>query len=75
MPTTTPKPRPPLPEGPYLVVGLARSGQAAARLLAERGAEVLGVDAGSPEGAEGLRAVGVEVSLDGQGVDLLERAR
>ncbi len=69
------KPRPPLPEGPYLVVGLARSGQAAARLLAERGEEVLGVDAGSPEGAEGLRDAGVEVSLDGQGIDLLERAR
>ena len=40
----------PLPEGPYLVVGLARSGQAAARLLAERGEEVIGVDSGSPGG-------------------------
>ncbi len=30
-------PRPPLPPGPYLVVGLARSGQAAAALLRARG--------------------------------------
>ena len=44
------KPRPPLPDGPYLVVGLARSGQAAARLLAARGEQVIGVDSGSPAG-------------------------
>jgi len=37
--------RPPLPPGPYLVVGLARSGLAAGRLLAARGEEVVGVDA------------------------------
>ncbi len=69
------KPRPPLPAGPYLVVGLARSGQAAARALAARSAEVAGCDAGSPEGAEGLREAGVEVHLDTDGVALLERAR
>jgi UDP-N-acetylmuramoylalanine--D-glutamate ligase len=40
------KPRPPIPEGPYLVVGLARSGLAAARLLSERGEHVIGADAG-----------------------------
>jgi UDP-N-acetylmuramoylalanine--D-glutamate ligase len=40
--------RPPLPPGPFLVVGLARSGQAAARMLAVRGEEVVGVDSGSP---------------------------
>ena len=57
--------RPPLPEGPYLVVGLARSGQAAARLLAERGERVIAIDSGSPEGAERLRDLGVEVHLDG----------
>ncbi|HEX7293437.1 MAG TPA: hypothetical protein VF259_02725, partial [Solirubrobacterales bacterium] len=62
------KPRPPLPEGPYLVVGLARSGQAAARLLAGRGEEVTGVDSGRPEGAAGLREVGVEVVLDADGL-------
>ena len=58
--------RPPLPSGPYLVVGLARSGQAAALLLASRGETVAGVDSGSPEGAERLRAAGVEVHLDGE---------
>lgn len=40
--------RPPLPEGPWLVVGLARSGVAAARLLRSRGQEVVCVDAGRP---------------------------
>jgi UDP-N-acetylmuramoylalanine--D-glutamate ligase len=67
-------PRPPLPEGPFLVVGLARSGQAAARLLAGRGEEVIGADAGSPEGAERLRDAGVEVNLDGDREELVERA-
>ena len=66
--------RPPLPAGPYLVVGLARSGQAAARLLAERGEEVIGADAGAPEGAERLREAGVEVNLDGDREELVERA-
>ncbi len=36
--------RPPLPAGPYLVVGLARSGIAAALALRSRGQEVLGRD-------------------------------
>jgi UDP-N-acetylmuramoylalanine--D-glutamate ligase len=69
------KPRPPLPEGPYLVVGLARSGQAAARVLAKRGEIVIGVDAGRPEVAEGLAQAGVEINLDGDGVEQLDRAR
>ena len=69
------KPRPSLPGGPYLVVGLARSGQAAARLLAGRGEQVAGCDSGSPEGAEGLGGAGVEVHLDTDGVELLEGAR
>jgi UDP-N-acetylmuramoylalanine--D-glutamate ligase len=64
-----------VPGGPYLVVGLARSGQAAARLLASRSASVAGCDSGSPDGAEGLRYAGVEVHLDTDGVALLERAR
>ena len=68
-------PRPPLPEGPFLVVGLARSGQAAARLLAERGEEVIGADAGTPDGAERLRELGVELNLDGDREELVERAR
>ena len=61
--------------GPYLVVGLARSGQAAARLLAARGEQVIGVDAGSPAGAAGLAGVGVEVILDGGRDRALERGR
>ena len=60
--------RPPLPDGPYLVVGLARSGVAAARMLGAHG-EVVGVDAGTPEVPDGLDAhVGVD------GVELLDRA-
>jgi UDP-N-acetylmuramoylalanine--D-glutamate ligase len=69
------KPRPPLPEGPFLVVGLARSGAAIASVLAERGETVLGVDAGSPEEAAGLEASGVEVSLGVEGTQQLDRAR
>jgi UDP-N-acetylmuramoylalanine--D-glutamate ligase len=62
-------------EGPFLVVGLARSGQAVARLLAGRGGTVIGVDSGHPEGAAGLRALGVEVVLDADGLALLEGVR
>ncbi len=69
------KPRPPLPRGPFLVVGLARSGQAAARLLAARGESVRGVDSGHPEGAAGLGGEGVEVVLDTDGVAQLEGTR
>jgi UDP-N-acetylmuramoylalanine--D-glutamate ligase len=69
------KPRPPLPAGPFLVVGLARSGQAAARLLAARGETVRGVDSGYPEGAAGLAASGVEVVLDTDGLAQLEGIR
>src|SRR6266487_3660401 len=69
------KPRPPLPAGPYLVVGLARSGQAAACLLAARGEPVAGCDSASPEGAAGLREAGVEVRLDTDGIELLEGTR
>ena len=64
------KPRPSLPPGPYLVLGLARSGEAAALALRARGEEVIGADAGAPEDPR-LRAVagrlseqGVEVHLD-----------
>ncbi|HEX4754100.1 MAG TPA: Mur ligase family protein, partial [Solirubrobacterales bacterium] len=64
--------RPPLPRGPFLVVGLARSGQAAARLLAARGERVRAVDSGHPEGAERLSTWGVEVVLDTDGLVQLE---
>jgi UDP-N-acetylmuramoylalanine--D-glutamate ligase len=60
--------RPALPAGPYLIVGLARSGVAAARMLAAHG-EVLGVDSGHPDVPADLEAV-----LESDGVDLLERA-
>jgi UDP-N-acetylmuramoylalanine--D-glutamate ligase len=56
-------------------VGLARSGRAAAQLLASRSEAVVGCDSGSPEGLAGLRDAGVEVHLDTDGVPLLERAR
>ncbi len=40
--------RPGLPDGPWLVVGLARSGLAAGRALTALGHEVVGVDSGVP---------------------------
>jgi len=69
------KPRPPLPGGPFLVVGLARSGVAAARLLAARGERVRGVDSGRPQGTAGLAGEGVEVLLDTDGVAQLDGMR
>ncbi|MGH2924289.1 MAG: UDP-N-acetylmuramoyl-L-alanine--D-glutamate ligase [Solirubrobacterales bacterium] len=68
-------PRPPLPGGPYLVVGLARSGAAVARMLAARGETVIGADTGSPREAAGLADAGVELHLDVDGIAFLERAR
>jgi UDP-N-acetylmuramoylalanine--D-glutamate ligase len=69
-------PRPPLPPGPYLVVGLARSGQAAAALLHARGEQVLAVDSAP---AERLQSVdlppGVELHAGTDGLALLERVR
>jgi UDP-N-acetylmuramoylalanine--D-glutamate ligase len=73
--------RPPLPPGPYLVVGLARSGVAAALALRARGEEVIGCDAGAPdrpelaEAASRLSEAGVEVHLDASGDVLAARAR
>jgi UDP-N-acetylmuramoylalanine--D-glutamate ligase len=66
--------RPPIPEGPYLIVGLARSGQAAARALAAAGARVIAVDAGAPSGAHALADDGVELHLGEEGAELLDRA-
>lgn len=66
--------RPPLPGGPYLVVGLARSGIAAALALQARGEVVVGVDAGAPDVGR-LAEQGVEVHLDDSGVQLLDRVR
>jgi UDP-N-acetylmuramoylalanine--D-glutamate ligase len=67
------RPRPPLPPGPYLVVGLARSGAGAAVMLLEHG-EVIGVDSGSPPEADAIPSP-IEVHLDSDGLDLLDRAR
>ncbi len=67
------EPRPALPTGPYLVVGLARSGTAAALALRSRGAAVVGWDSGSAsrtqlaEAARRLYEAGVEVQLDASG--------
>ncbi len=69
------KPRPELPGGPFLVVGLGRSGQAVARMLRARGEEVRGVDSSHPNGVAGLSASGVEVVLDTDGVALLDGIR
>jgi UDP-N-acetylmuramoylalanine--D-glutamate ligase len=71
-------PRPPLPPGPYLVVGLARSGVAAALALraARPDERIVACDSGSPAEAlveaERLAQAGVEVHLDTNGIHLLE---
>jgi UDP-N-acetylmuramoylalanine--D-glutamate ligase len=67
--------RPAIPAGPYLVVGLARSGAAAALALRARGEQVVGLDAGSPPGTAALEAAGVDLYLDDRdGIALLDRA-
>lgn len=64
MPDRDPR-RPPLPPGPYLVVGLARSGLAAATLLHARGERVVAVDAGRPDTSGLPDAVDVHTATDG----------
>jgi UDP-N-acetylmuramoylalanine--D-glutamate ligase len=68
--------RPPLPPGPFLVVGLARSGVAAALALRARGGEVVGCDASAvnDEVRAELAAAGVPVHAPGEGVELLASA-
>jgi UDP-N-acetylmuramoylalanine--D-glutamate ligase len=58
--------RPPLPPGPYLVVGLARSGVAAARMLRAHG-EVVATDSGTPELPDDI-----EAHLGTDGAELLD---
>jgi UDP-N-acetylmuramoylalanine--D-glutamate ligase len=58
--------RPALPQGPYLVVGLARSGTAAVRMLRPHG-EVVAVDSGTPE-----VPADIDAHLGADGVDLLD---
>ncbi len=67
------KSRPPIPAGPYLVVGLARSGLASARLLSERGEQVIGVDARAI--ADDVELPGVELHAHDDGFAYLERVR
>ncbi|HTA05948.1 MAG TPA: UDP-N-acetylmuramoyl-L-alanine--D-glutamate ligase, partial [Solirubrobacteraceae bacterium] len=68
------KPRLEIPSGPYLVVGLARSGIAAALALRARNEQVVGLDAGSPLGMDALREAGVEIFIDDRdGIALLDR--
>jgi UDP-N-acetylmuramoylalanine--D-glutamate ligase len=62
--------RPPLPPGPWLVVGLARSGVAAAQALSARGEQVVAVDSGSPDVPDGIDA-----HLRSDGLAELEHAR
>jgi len=56
------------------VVGLARSGAAAARALLAHG-EVMGCDLGRPAGAEAIAGAGAEVHLESDGLEVLPRAR
>ncbi len=71
------KRRPPIPAGPYLVVGLARSGIAAARALRARGEQVDRLDAAAPAGGRGAaRARGWRCILEDDDMPgLLERVR
>jgi len=64
--------RPPLPTGPWLVVGLARSGTAAAHALLARGERVVAVDSGQ---AASALPDGLEVHLGTDGLALLPHAR
>jgi UDP-N-acetylmuramoylalanine--D-glutamate ligase len=64
-------PRPPLPPGPFLVVGLARSGVAVAKALAARGERVVACDANPVE----VELAGVEVHAPDEGIDLLRGVR
>ncbi len=73
-PTTyEPVPRPAVPAGSYLVVGLARSGQAAAKLLAALGHRVIAVDSGEPAGTDTLGDFGIEVHLGVDGVEFVDQ--
>jgi UDP-N-acetylmuramoylalanine--D-glutamate ligase len=67
------KPRPKIPSGPYLVVGLARSGIAAALTLRARGEDVICVDRGEPTKLDVLTSAGVELHIEEEGLDLLDR--
>jgi UDP-N-acetylmuramoylalanine--D-glutamate ligase len=69
--------RPPLPRGPYLIVGLARSGVAASLALRSRSEQVIGIDrmAADAAAAGELLEAGVEIHTGGDGLELLDRVR
>jgi UDP-N-acetylmuramoylalanine--D-glutamate ligase len=66
--------RPPLPPGPFLIVGLARSGRAAGLVLRALGESVTGCDAGAVDDAvlSELEAAGVAMHAGTGGVELLD---
>ncbi len=67
-------PRPAVPQGTALVIGLGKSGQSAAKLLASRGHRVIAVDSGAPGGSDTLGDFGVDVHLRSDGVDHVDEA-
>jgi UDP-N-acetylmuramoylalanine--D-glutamate ligase len=69
--------RPPLPPGPFLLVGLARSGRAAGPVLRALGEDVIGCDSGPVDAAvrAELEAAGVAVHEGTDGVALLDGVR
>ncbi len=69
-----PNPRPPLPDGPFLVVGLKRSGLAVAKALHAAGAAVRACDAGEVDAGE-LIDRGIEVRAPDSGLELLAGTR
>ncbi|MEA2194598.1 MAG: UDP-N-acetylmuramoylalanine--D-glutamate ligase [Solirubrobacteraceae bacterium] len=71
----SPRERPPLPAGPWLVVGLARSGIAAARALLARGEDVVAVDSGAPALPPSELPAGLELHRATDGLAFLPHAR
>src|SRR5215213_221133 len=69
--------RPPLPPGPFAIVGLARSGRAAGLALRALGHDVSGCDSGHVEAAarSELDAAGIPVHEQSDGLALLDGAR
>ena len=67
--------RPPLPPGPYLIVGLARSGRALGPVLRALGEDVTGCDSGEADAAvlAEFEAAGIAAYERSDGLDLLDR--
>ena len=68
--------RPPLPPGPFLIVGLARSGRSAGLVLSALGEAVTGCDSGTVDAAAHakLEAAGIAVHERTDGLELLDGA-